>query len=118
MSSHINTFIDYCRKLEDPRVPGLITYPLEEMLLLSLCGILSGHNDWHDISYWGEHKLLWLREFLPYASGIPTATTLTRVFNSLDSKSFQKIFEHLGIKFRYQPIKKTCIDRWQGDKRI
>ena len=101
MSSHINTFIDYCRKLEDPRVPGLITYPLEEMLLLSLCGILSGHNDWHDISYWGKHKLLWLREFLPYASGIPTATTLTRVFNSLDSKSFQKIFEHwvsnLGI---------------------
>ena len=57
MSSHINTFIDYCRKLEDPRVPGLITYPLEEMLLLSLCGILSGHNDWHDISYWGRTQI-------------------------------------------------------------
>lgn len=91
--SAIRSFIDCFWNLEDPRAPGLVTYPLHEILLCSLCAIICRCTDWEEVSCWGEHHVEWLRQFLPFKSGIPKSTTFARLFNALDSTKFKTCFE-------------------------
>jgi hypothetical protein len=44
-SPHIG-FIAHFSKLEDPRQLNKSLYPLQEVLLLVLCAVLSGADDW------------------------------------------------------------------------
>ena len=68
--------------LEDPRVSGLITYPLNEMLLCALCGIMCRCEDWDEISCWSSHHIKWLKQFFSFNNGAASAQAFSRVFNS------------------------------------
>lgn len=92
--SGITRFLEEFSVIEDPRVEGLVTYPLNEILLVTLCGVLSGNQDWEEIECWGEHSLKWLKQFLPFENGIPKAQTFNRVFNAINSKTFRDCFEN------------------------
>jgi predicted transposase YbfD/YdcC len=89
----VKSFISHFTELEDPRISGLVTYPLNEILLCTLCGIICRSSDWEEISCWGKYHIKWLRKFLPFKSGIPRPNTFARVFNALDSKRFKCCFE-------------------------
>ena len=86
------TFIDYCQGIEDPRIPGLVKYPLNEILFCCVCAIICRCSDWEEINLWANHHIKWLKKFLPYANGIACPATLARVFNSIDSTKFKTIF--------------------------
>ena len=43
-------FLDYFSALEDPRQAWKVVYPLDEMLLLVLCAVLSDADDFVEIS--------------------------------------------------------------------
>src|SRR5579864_39674 len=88
------SILDYFKELDDPRVTGRTLYPLMEILLLTLCAVLSGAEDWVSIVEWGEMKLDWLREFLPFACGIPSHDVLGDVFAALDAKTFEQCFRN------------------------
>ena len=90
----ISSFLEEFRALEDPRIVGMVTYPLDEMLLVALCGILCKQQDWEDISDWGVHHLSWLRRFLGFKHGIAKAQTFARLFNAIDSNKFKLYFEN------------------------
>lgn len=75
--------------LEDPRRVAQCAYPLEEMLLVALCGVICGADDWVGVSQWGRLKLEWLRQFLPFSNGIASHDTFSRLFALLDAKRFQ-----------------------------
>ena len=47
--SGITRFLKEFSVMQDPRMSGLITYPLEEILLVTLCVVLSGHQNWEEI---------------------------------------------------------------------
>lgn len=85
--------------LEDPRVSGLITYPLNEILLCALCGIMCRCEDWDEISCWSSHHIKWLKQFFSFNNGAASAQTFSRVFNSLDSKQFNSCFEYWVSNF-------------------
>jgi predicted transposase YbfD/YdcC len=85
-------FLNCFGGLEDPRVPGLVTYPLEELLLSTLSGLLSGAQDWEDVVTLGEAHLEWLRGYLPFVHGIACADTYQRVFRLLDSDALAARF--------------------------
>jgi predicted transposase YbfD/YdcC len=89
----IKSFLDYCEALEDPRVLGLVTYKLNEILLCTLCAIICRSQDWEEISCWGKYHIKWLRKILPFESGIPKSTTFARIFNALNSKKFKLCFD-------------------------
>jgi predicted transposase YbfD/YdcC len=78
-------FLEHFGGLEDVRVPGMVTYPLDEIVLSTLSGLLSGAEDWEDIVTLGEAHLEWLRGYLPFHHGIASAETYQRAFRSLDS---------------------------------
>jgi predicted transposase YbfD/YdcC len=86
-------FLNHFTIIADPRIVGMITYPLDELLFLTLCGVLCGFDDFDEITMWGESNLDWFKQFLPYENGIPKAKTVRLVLNHLDAKAFEISFE-------------------------
>ena len=71
-----SNLLDHFSVLEDPRQSWKTVYPLEEVLLIVLAGVMAGADDFVEISYWAERKLAFLRRFLPFKEGIPSHDTL------------------------------------------
>ncbi len=59
-------FLDHMRVVPDHRVPGMVTYPLDKILLTTLVGVVCGGDDWEGIEEVAEGALDWLRQFLPF----------------------------------------------------
>jgi predicted transposase YbfD/YdcC len=85
-------FLDHFSALEDPRQQWKVLYPLDEMVLLVLCGVLSGADDFVEIAAWGRMRLGFLRRLRPFRRGIPSHDALNDVFNLLDAEQFQGCF--------------------------
>lgn len=85
-------FIDHFSGLSDPRQAGKVLYPLNEIMLLVLCGELAGADGFADIAEWGEFHLDFLRRFLPFKHGIPCHDVLNDLFNALDHALFRDCF--------------------------
>ena len=49
-------FLQYFSTVEDYRIKGMITYPLEEILFMVLCGLLCNFEDIDEILMWSEHN--------------------------------------------------------------
>jgi hypothetical protein len=77
------SFLSHMQIVPDHRIVGMVTYPLDEILLVTLTGILCGADDWDGIETVGEGLIDWLRQFLPFHHGIPTAQTFRKVFRLL-----------------------------------
>lgn len=86
------SLLDHFSALKDPRQSWRVIYPLPEILLLVLCGTLTGMDDFVEITLWGEERLAFLRRFLAYEHGIPAHDTLNDVINALDPEVFQSCF--------------------------
>ena len=79
--------------LQDPRrCTGNYIYPLNELIFLTICGVLCGCEDWHNISEFGKSQLKWLKKYLPYKDGIASHDTLGRVFGLLNTADFESCF--------------------------
>ena len=84
--------LDHFSALKDPREQWRILYPLREVLLVLLCGTLSGMDDFVEINLWGRERLDFLRRFLPFERGVPSHDVLNDIVNAMDSKVFQDCF--------------------------
>ncbi|HAA14811.1 MAG TPA: hypothetical protein DCE41_25225 [Cytophagales bacterium] len=53
---------------EDPRcnLRNQVNCLVPELIFLVISAVLSGMNTWREIHALGNHKLEWLRKFLPY----------------------------------------------------
>ncbi len=85
-------FINHFKGLEDPRQVKKSLYPLEEILLLVLCAVLSGADDWVAIALFGKKKIKFLRRFLAFDNGAPSHDQLGYVFAAIDEKQFRQCF--------------------------
>ena len=56
-------------ELTDPRWRAC-EHPLEELLLVAICGITGSAESWVEVALWGNERLDWLRRYLPFANGI------------------------------------------------
>ena len=85
-------FLDYFEEVDDPRQAAKVLYPFEEILLLVLCAVISGADNWTSIALYGQKKLDLLRRFLPFADGTPCHDQLGILFSRLDMEQFQQCF--------------------------
>ncbi len=76
----------------DPRVAGRNTHELVEMLVVSVCAMLCGADNFVEIHAWAEARLDWLRRFMKLEHGIPSHDTLGRVFGMLDARAVESSF--------------------------
>jgi len=103
-------FLEYFSKLGDPRQPGKVIYPLNEVLLLCLLAVLAGAETFTDIALFGEKKLHLLRRFLPYANGTPPHDRLGEIFAALDAEAFQRCFVSWVSAMTKIPAEVIAID--------
>jgi predicted transposase YbfD/YdcC len=80
-------------EIEDTREPWRVVYPLNEVLLLVVCGTIAACDDFDDIVAWGEEHLDFLRRFSPFYFGIPCERWLRTLLNRLDPILFKRCFE-------------------------
>jgi len=103
-------FLRYFRELEDPRQPGKVTYPLDEVLLLCLLAVLAGAETFVDIALFGQKKLTLLRRFRPFRDGTPAHDHLGDIFASLDAEQFQRCFVSWVASLTGSPADVIAID--------
>jgi predicted transposase YbfD/YdcC len=84
--------LDHFSALDDPRQAAKVVYPLPEILLIVLCGVMAGADDFVEIERWGRRKIGFLRRLLPFARGIPSHDTLNDVMNALPGDLFAECF--------------------------
>lgn len=77
--------------LPDPRRISS-TYPLINIIFISVCAIIAGATCFTDIEDYGHLKKDWLGKYLDVDSGIPSHDTFLRIFALLDSKAFRQAF--------------------------
>jgi predicted transposase YbfD/YdcC len=84
-------FLVHLRVVPAHCIAGRVTYPFDEVLLATPAGVVRRADDWE-----GSRRSPpggdWLRGFLPFADGIPTAQTLRQVFRLLDAQALQRGF--------------------------
>jgi hypothetical protein len=62
------------------------------MIVMSICAVLCGCDDWVDVADWCEEEADWLKTFLVLAKGTPSHDTFGEVFRVLDAKVFESCF--------------------------
>lgn len=83
--------VEIFEQVPDFRTESYITYRLSEILVISLCAVLSGAEDFEEISEYGRQKEHFLRQFLDLPNGVPSHDTYNRVFVNFDKASFEKV---------------------------
>jgi predicted transposase YbfD/YdcC len=76
----------------DPRIDRRLKHELVDVLVLAVCGILSGCNQWTEIEDYANEKVDFFKTILNLKNGIPSHDTFGRIFSILDPESFQNAF--------------------------
>ena len=66
--------------IPDRRVVGRCDHILVEIIVVAICGVLSGAESWSEIEEFGEAKEAWLRQYLDCRRGYPRTTHLGGYF--------------------------------------
>jgi predicted transposase YbfD/YdcC len=103
----VTDFLAHMRIVPDHRIPGMVTYPLDEIFLTTLVGVICGADDWDGVEEIAAGALDWLRGYLPFESGVATAQTLRKVFRLLDPKTLEQGFAAWAASVR--PLAREVI---------
>lgn len=78
--------------VRDPRQAKKVEHRLADVLVVAICGVLAGADDFVEIEEWGKEKLEWFRRYVKLENGIPSHDTFGRVFAAIDPEEFGKAF--------------------------
>lgn len=83
--------IEHFSDMEDPRRENR-RHLLIDIVVIAICGVICGADDWGAVQDFGEARYAWLKSFLELPHGIPCDETFRRVFARLDADQFQERF--------------------------
>ena len=89
MSANI---LDHFSPLQDPRIERNKLHALADIMLLTVCAVVSGADGWEAIEEFGREKLDWLGQFAPFKNGVPSHDGIANVLSRLSPKGFQECF--------------------------
>jgi hypothetical protein len=82
------TIAAYFGSLEDPRIDRTKHHQLLDILIIAICAVICGADDWVAVESFGQANREWLETFLPLEGGIPSHDTFGRVFARLSPDVF------------------------------
>ena len=97
--------LDLIEEIDDPRLRGKVHHPLESILFITLCAVLSGSDTWSDIELYGRGKKDWFSKYINLDNGIPSEWTFRRFFTLLPSD----VMEGLLRQFAALVLKKSGL---------
>jgi predicted transposase YbfD/YdcC len=86
------SIIKYFSKLKDPRRSHRRLHLLQDIIVIAICAIIAGAQDWQEVALFGRERHDWLKRFLKLPNGIPSHDTFERVFDRIDPQAFQTCF--------------------------
>ena len=86
------SLLDHFASLEDPRVERNQRHALLDIVLLTVCAVVSGADGWEAIEDFGREKLEWLRRFALFENGVPSHDCVANVISRLTPKGFGDCF--------------------------
>lgn len=87
-NSPFNHFLD----ISDYRQKGKVKHKLSDIILLTICAVISGQDGWDGIEDFGHARLDFLKRYGYFSLGIPGADTISRVMGQISPKALQKSF--------------------------
>ena len=78
-------------EIADPRMVGKVRHKLSTIIFVTLCGILSGCEDWNDIRDYCKVKKEWLSQYVCLKNGVPSSYTFRRVFTLLSPDNIENL---------------------------
>lgn len=78
------------RNVHDPRRAP--RHLLIDIIVIAICAVICGANDWQQIATFGRQRHAWLQRFLRLPNGIPCHDTFERTFGRLDPRAFAAAF--------------------------
>lgn len=91
-SESIATIATNFADLKDPRVVNRSDHKLIDLLVIGICTVICGGDDYAAMEEFGKAKEKWFRTFLELPAGIPSHDTFWRLFRALDPEQFQACF--------------------------
>jgi predicted transposase YbfD/YdcC len=82
------------RRLKDPRRAHRRLHLLQDIIVVSLCAIIAGAQDWQQVATFGRKRSDWLTRFLKLPNGIPAHDTFERLFDRINPQAFQACFRN------------------------
>ena len=76
--------------LKDPRIKRKKLHALSDILFITLCGVICGAESWRDIEDYAHQQEEFLRRYIALENGIPSKSTVARVFSLLDPEGFKQ----------------------------
>lgn len=86
------SFFSIFETLDDPRCDQGKKYPLIDIIILALYGVLIGFTDFTNMSYYLKKREKELIEGLSLEKGVPSHDVFSDVFRALDIEAFMKLF--------------------------
>src|SRR5436190_9752453 len=72
-------------KVKDPRRAHRRLHQLQDILVIALCAVIAGAQDWQEVETFGRKRRAWLQGFLALPNGVPSHDTLDRKSTRLNS---------------------------------
>jgi predicted transposase YbfD/YdcC len=105
------SFVEHFTTLKDPRIERHKRHELMDILVLSVCAVLSGADGWEAIAEFGRSKLEWLRRFVPLSNGVPSHDCMAYVISRLSPEGFRNCFVRWTESVRERmPDKVVAVD--------
>lgn len=86
------SLVDHFAPLPDPRLDRQKQHQLLDIVVIGICAVVAGANDWVAVESFGKAKRDWFARFLALPNGIPSHDTFGRVFGLLAPEQFQACF--------------------------
>jgi predicted transposase YbfD/YdcC len=83
---------EHFSQLPDPRILRKTRHKLVDVIVITLCAVIAGADDWVEIAAFGREKQQWFKTFLELPGGIPSHDTFGRVFSLINPEEFGKCF--------------------------
>jgi predicted transposase YbfD/YdcC len=80
---------DHFVELTDPR-RAEVTYPLINVVVIAICAVISGADDFVAIAKFGRTKRKWFARFLDLTSGIPSHDRFNAILAAIKPAEFEK----------------------------
>ncbi|MEI6146490.1 MAG: ISAs1 family transposase [Methylococcales bacterium] len=78
--------------LKDPRVERHKRHKLIDIIVLTICAVISGADGWEAIEQFGKNKQEWLRKWIDLENGIPSHDCIARVISRIASPEMTECF--------------------------
>ena len=84
----LKKLMEHISIIPDSRQVWKVEHKLSDILLLTICAVISGAEGWGDIEGFGETHLDFLKQYGDFENGIPVHGTIARVISCISPAKF------------------------------